>query len=131
MFASHAVKLPSNFSWLSRHYAVLIDRTSEERAYSISLINSSLFVNCLGTENGGIKLIRNICNTYWSSRPDKLEDLSFQQNSSKNRKSRRTFYVYVSFHKFVKVCLLSKLRTTKATHHRKPMHNSVVGITDR
>jgi hypothetical protein len=111
-FACHAVKLHLNYSWLSRYYAVFIDRPSEERAYSISLIKSSLFVNCLCNENGGSKLIRNICNIYWSLRPDILEDLSFQQNSSKKLKSRNTFYVYVSFHKFVKVCLLSKRRTT-------------------
>ena len=111
-FASHAVKLPLNFSWFSRYYAVLIGRPSEERAYSISLINSSLFVKCFGTENGGSKLLRNIDNIYWSLRPDILEDLSFQQNSSKNLKSPNTVYVYVSLHKFVKVCLISKRRTT-------------------
>jgi len=111
-FISHAVKLPLNFSWLSRFYAVLIDRSSEERAYSISLIKSSLFVHCFGTENGGSKLLRNIGNIYWSLRPDILEDLSLQQNSSKNLKSPNTVYVYVSFHKFVKVCLISKRRTT-------------------
>jgi len=43
---------------------VLIDRPSEERAYSVSLINSSLFVNCFGTENGGSKLLRNTGNIY-------------------------------------------------------------------
>jgi len=109
-FASHAVKLPLNFSWFSRYYAVLTDRPSEERAYSISLINSSLFMNYLGNENGGSKLLRNIGNIYWSLRPHILEDFSFQQNSSEKLKSRNTIYIFVSVQKFVKVCLLSKLR---------------------
>jgi hypothetical protein len=100
----------------------LVERPSEERAYSISLINSLHFVNCVGTENRGSKLLWNIGNIYWSLRPGILEHLSFQQNRSKNLKSRNTAYVYVSFHKFVKVCWL------EATHQHRPMRNSVVGM---
>ena len=111
-FACYAIKLRLNYSWFSRCCVVLIDRPLEERAYCVSLFSSSLFGNCLGTENGGRKILRNFGKFCLSLRPDILEDPSFQQNPCKNLKSPNIAYVYVSFHKFVKLCLLLKRCTT-------------------